>query len=129
MNKQLIELIINALSNGAEMHAYDLYELCERDGYKRGTYTSYISMMKKAGYLRRVKPRVYAIGKMASTTTIDHNLRRLSLHKKHFAPTPEQKKALKMEPLPAEPFVSKSTQIIDAIGVLKSYGIKVTLEF
>ena len=89
MNKQLIELIINALSNGAEMHAYDLYELCERDGYKRGTYTSYISMMKKAGYLRRVKPRVYAIGKMASTTTIDHNLRRLSMHNKQFAPTPE----------------------------------------
>jgi len=102
MNKELIELIINALSKGAEMNAYDLYEICEADGYKRGTYTSYLSMMKKAGYIRRVKPRVYAIGKMASTTTIDHNLRRLSLHNKQFGLTPEKKKAAKMEPEPLE---------------------------
>lgn len=129
MNKELIELIINALTSGKELDAYALYEICEQSGYKRGTYTSYLSMMKKAGYVRRVKPRTYAIGKMASTTTIDHNLRRLSLHNKQFTPTPEQKKAAKMEPLPAEPFVPKSTRILDAVDLLKSYGIKVTLEF
>lgn len=129
MNKELIELIINALSNGKELDAYSLYEICEESGYKRGTYTSYLSLLKKAGYVRRVKPRTYAIGKMASTTTIDHNLRRLSLHNKQFAPTPEQKKAAKMEPEPLPPFTPVSTQIMDAVAVLKSYGLKVTIEF
>ena len=129
MNKELIELIINALSNGQELDAYALYKICEKAGYKRGTYTSYLSMMKKAGYVRRVKPRTYAIGKMASTTTIDHNLRRLSLHNKQFAATPEQKKAAKMEPEPLQPFTPVSTQIMDAVAVLKSYGLKVTIQF
>lgn len=129
MNKELIELIINALSNGKQMDAYELYKICEKAGYKRGTYTSYLSIMKKAGYVKRVKPRVYAIGKMASTTTIDHNLRRLSLHNKQFAQTPEQKKAAHMEPEALPPVKSATERMMEAIGVLKSFDLKVTIEF
>jgi hypothetical protein len=129
MNKELIELIINALTNEKMLHAQNIYQICEKAGYKRGTYTSYLSMMKKAGYVRRIKPQVYALGKMASTTTIDHNLRRLSLHNKQFTPTPEQKKAAKMVSETFESLKPASERMMDAIRVLKSFDLKVTIEF
>jgi len=140
MNKELIELITDTVSKRNEVDALSIYNACENRGYVRGTYTSYISMMKKAGYLRRVKEAVYAIGRPASTQTIALNLQRLQLHKKDVRPkTPQNdpkpinKSNLLQQVTTNEPTESmeaiRGRRVGEAIEVLKSYGIKVTLEF
>jgi hypothetical protein len=139
MNKELIELITDTVSKRNEVEALTIYNACENRGFIRGTYTSYISMMKKAGYLRRVKPQVYAIGRPASAQTIALNLQRLQLHKKGVRPelprnAPNKSNQLQPvttneQPEMVEPSIPVSKQIMDAVAVLKSYRIKVTLEF
>lgn len=134
MNKELIELITDTVSKRTEVDALSIYNACETRGFVRGTYTSYISMMKKAGYLRRVKPQVYAIGRPASAQTIALNLQRLQLHKKGVSPkmppnAPEPKKTHQIEPEPMPPVKSATERMMEAIHVLKSFDLKVTIEF
>jgi hypothetical protein len=148
MNRELIELITDTVSKRAEVETATIYNACEARGFVRGTYTSYISMMKKAGYLRRVKPQVYAIGRPASAQTIALNLQRLQLHKKGVLPRNapveneqvERKKPsesllkkphlpFKTEPEVVEPFKPAHERMMDAIRVLKSFDLKVTIEF
>jgi hypothetical protein len=121
-------------------------------------------MMKKAGYLRRVKPQVYAIGRPASAQTIALNLQRLQLHKKGVLPrnAPVENEQVERkkpsESLLKKPYVpfknldnsteiqkvidnnensvkselakfNRNQAIMDAVGVLKSYGLKITIEF
>ena len=140
MNKELIELITDTVSKRAEVETATIYNACEARGFVRGTYTSYISMMKKAGYLRRVKPQVYAIGRPASAQTIALNLQRLELHKKGVPP-----KMPRNAPKPVSSFpvvtdndayaktsleiFNRNQAIMDAVAVLKSYGLKITIEF
>ena len=143
MNKALIELITDTVSKRNEVHTETLYNACEAAGYVRGTYTSYLSMMKKAGYIRRVKPQVYAIGRPASSHTIALNLQRLAIHKKEIkgvspqnAPI-ENKASNLLQPVTTNEQISKNVlaefkrnkEIMEAVDLLKSYGIKVTLEF
>jgi len=140
MNKELIELITDTVSKRTEVDAVTIYNVCESRGYVRGTYTSYISMLKKAGYLRRVKEAVYAIGRPASTQTIALNLQRLQLHKKGVRPESPRnapKAVTKSNQLqqvttdePTESMEAiRGRRVGEAIEVLKSYGIRVTLEF
>jgi hypothetical protein len=164
MNKELIELITDTVSKRAEVETATIYNACEARGFVRGTYTSYISMMKKAGYLRRVKPQVYAIGRPASAQTIALNLQRLQLHKKGVRPqnAPVENEQVERkkpsESLLKKPYVpfknldnsteiqkvidnnensvkselakfNRNQAIMDAVGVLKSYGLKITIEF
>ena len=140
MNKELIELITDTVSKRTEVDALSIYNACETRGFVRGTYTSYISMMKKAGYLRRVKPQVYAIGRPASAQTIALNLQRLQLHKKGVspkmppnAPEPKPKEVHlatgTIEPVLKDNYAMRGHRFYEAIQVLKSYDIKVTLEF
>jgi hypothetical protein len=142
MNKELIELITDTVSKRAEVETATIYNACEARGFIRGTYTSYISMMKKAGYLRRVKHQVYAIGRPASAQTIALNLQRLILHKKGVPPkmprnAPKQvDPGNLLQPVTTEPTESiesmeaiRGRRVGEAIEVLKSYGIKITLEF
>lgn len=137
MNKELIELITDSVSKKSEVETGTIYEACEARGFVRGTYTSYISMMKKAGYLRRVKHQVYAIGRPASARTIALNLQRLILHKKGI-PTQAPRNATKpTEPIneiqpptnEESPEAIRGRRVGEAIEVLKMYGIKITLEF
>jgi hypothetical protein len=140
MNKNLIELITDTVSKRPEVHTETIYNACDSAGYVRGTYTSYLSLMKKAGYIRRVKPQVYAIGKPASTQTIALNLQRLALHKRDIkgvlpqnAPVENKqvKKTTSLFTEPKTPFadIHRARKITEAVDLLKSYGIKVTLEF
>ena len=148
MNKELIELISDTVSKGNEVDVLTIYVVCEAQGFVRGTYTSYISMMKKAGYLRRVKHGVYAIGRPASAQTIALNLQRLILHKKGVLPRNapveneqvERKKPseslfkkpytpFKTEPEELKPLKPAHERMMDAIRVLKSFDLKVTIEF
>jgi hypothetical protein len=130
MNRELIELITDTVSKRNEIDALSIYNACENRGFVRGTYTSYISMMKKAGYLRRVKPQVYAIGKPASAQTIALNLQRLTMYKKGMP----QKNFKPKDPITL-PSVENLTdgnaydRMLGAIRVLKSFGLKVTIEF
>lgn len=135
MNKELIELITDSVSKKNEVETGTIYEACEARGFVRGTYTSYISMMKKAGYLRRVKHQVYAIGRPASARTIALNLQRLILHKKGI-PAQASRNAPKQTEAITEPETSgespeaiRGRRVGEAIEVLKMYGIKITLEF
>lgn len=134
MNKNLIELITDTVSKRNEVHTETIYNACEAAGYVRGTYTSYLSLMKKAGYIRRVKPQIYAIGRPASAHTIALNLQRLAIHKKAtkgVSPqnAPIENKATKMEPEPMPPVKSANERMMEAIRVLKSFDLKVTIEF
>ena len=137
MNKNLIELITDTVSKRNEVHTETIYNACDAAGYVRGTYTSYLSLMKKAGYLRRVKPQVYAIGRPASAHTIALNLQRLAIHKKatkgvspQNAPIEtERVKPAKMETEPMPPVKSATERMMEAIRVLKSFDLKVTIEF
>ena len=130
MNKELIELITDSVSEKNEVETGTIYEACEARGFVRGTYTSYISMMKKAGYLRRVKDKVYAIGRPASARTIALNLQRLILHKKGIpaqAPrnTPKQPKAIIEPQTSGEEVEPIQVKIKNAIDLLKSNGYKI----
>ena len=141
MNKALIELITDTVSKRNEVHTETIYNACEAAGYVRGTYTSYLSLMKKAGYIRRVKPQVYAIGRPASTHTIALNLQRLAIHKKEIKGVSPQNTPIESEQVKTQslfkystPFKSKESiefwsRVNEAVDLLKSYGIKVTLEF
>lgn len=144
MNKELIELITDTISKRNEVETATIYNACEARGFVRGTYTSYISMMKKAGYLRRVKHQVYAIGRPASAQTIALNLQRLQLHKKGVSPKmpPNAPKPTeRVNPFPKvtsnEEFAKQvlsevsnaKADLFRAVDVLKSYGFKVTIEF
>jgi len=84
VNKDLIELLIDTIGKKPEIDAQSIYQTCESHGYKKGTYTAYLSFLKKAGYVRRVRPEVYAIGRLASNKTIAVNLQRLALHKREL---------------------------------------------
>lgn len=141
MNKNLIELITDTVSKRPEVHTETIYNACEAAGYVRGTYTSYLSLMKKAGYIRRVKPQVYAIGRPASTQTIALNLQRLAIHKKAIKGVSPQNAPIETEQVKTQslfkystPFKSQESiefwsRVNEAVDLLKSYGIKVTLEF
>ena len=131
MNKELIELITDTVSKRNEVDALSIYNACENRGFVRGTYTSYISMMKKAGYLRRVKPQVYAIGKPASAQTIALNLQRLVIHKKQIRSETEAKpkQMIANANFYKPTLANEPDTIMRAVALLKSYGAKVTIEF
>jgi hypothetical protein len=141
MNKELIELITDTVSKGNEVDVLTIYVVCEAQGFVRGTYTSYISMMKKAGYLRRVKHGVYAIGRPASAQTIALNLQRLMLHKKGVPPKMPRNAPKPVSSFPVvtsnEEFAKEllseyntaKSDLLRAVEVLKSFGFKVTIEF
>lgn len=131
MNKELIELITDTVSKRTEVDALSIYNACENRGFVRGTYTSYISMMKKAGYLRRVKPQVYAIGKPASAQTIALNLQRLVIHKKQTRSETEAKpkQMVANANFDKPTLANEPDAIMRAVALLKSYGAKVTIEF
>jgi hypothetical protein len=135
MNKDLIELLIDTIGKNPEIDAQTIYQACESRGYKKGTYTAYLSFLKKAGYVRRVRPEVYAIGRLASNKTIAVNLQRLALHKRAIKGVrPENAPKCpepKVDKLPlreiAQPEHDPQNEITRAVELLKSFGFKVTL--
>jgi hypothetical protein len=136
VNKDLIELLIDTIGKKPEIDAQSIYQTCESHGYKKGTYTAYLSFLKKAGYVRRVRPEVYAIGRLASNKTIAVNLQRLALHKRELkgvrpesAPKSPQPKVdkLPLREIARAEFTNQQNEITRAVELLKSFGFKVTL--